>query len=126
MTLDNRMMGAPDTVPLRMAVLCVDCECVTRGLSDQCLVCGSHSLLSLERLLGGSQVIQRPRYAANVALIDVDIEVTLHQVEPRVLNAAVDAMSNLLMPTVGGGQLHIHVDVQPAASHCNAEAARAA
>ena len=126
MTLDSKMTAASEAVPLRLAVLCVDCECVTRGLSDQCLVCGSHSLLSLERLMGGSQVIQRPHYAASVTLIDADIEVTLRQVEPRVLNAAVEAMSNLLVPSVTGGQVRIHVDVQPASVHCNAEVARAA
>jgi hypothetical protein len=45
------------------------------------MVCGSRSLLSLERLLGGCHVASRPRYAADVALIDVDIEITLREVE---------------------------------------------
>jgi hypothetical protein len=125
MTLDSRAVSAPEAVPLRMAVLCSDCECVTRGLSDQCMVCGSRSLLSLERLLGGCHVASRPRYAADVALIDVDIEITLREVEPHLLNTAVETISNLLFPMTRG-EARIHVDVEPAATHFNVEVARAA
>ena len=126
MILDSRTVPAPEAIPLRIAVLCIDCECVTRGLSDQCMVCGSRSLLSLERLLGGCHVASRPRHAADVALIDVDIEVTLRQVEPRLLNSAVETISNLLVPSINRGQARIHVDVEPAATHFNVEVARAA
>jgi len=36
------------------AVLCADCEVVSDSASDVCAVCGSRSLLSLGRVLGGS------------------------------------------------------------------------
>lgn len=108
-----------------MAVLCVDCECVTRGLSDQCMVCGSHSLLGLERLLGGSQVAQRSRQAGSVALLDVEIEISLRKVEPRVLNAAVEAITNLLPPQTGG-RARIHLNVEPASVLRSPEILRAA
>jgi len=124
-TLDDRL-ASTEAVPLRMAVLCVDCECVTRGLSDQCMVCGSHSLLSLERMLGGSQVAHRPRQVQSVVLVDVNIDITLREVEPRVLNAAMEAMSNLLVPSVVSGRARIHLTVEPATAHSNAEIAQAA
>lgn len=43
-----------NTIPLLNAVLCADCEIITESAGDVCLVCGSHSLLSLGRILGGS------------------------------------------------------------------------
>ena len=43
-----------NTIQLMNAVLCADCEVVSDSASDVCAVCGSHSLLSLGRVLGGS------------------------------------------------------------------------
>ncbi len=125
-TQDGRIQTASDAVPLRMAVLCADCECVTRGLSDQCMVCGSHSLLGLDRLLGGSQVTHRSRQAACVGLLDVEMAISLHQVEPRVLNAAVEAISNLLARPYSSGSARIHLNVEPAAERCTVDILRAA
>jgi hypothetical protein len=90
------------------------------------MVCGSRSLLCLERLLGGCHVASRPRHAADVALIDVDIEITLREVEPRLLNEAIETISNLLVPSTTRGQARIHVDVEPATTHFDVEIARAA
>jgi hypothetical protein len=44
-------------------VLCIDCECVTNDLSDECLVCGSRSLFSLAKLVGGTELSQRAHYS---------------------------------------------------------------
>jgi hypothetical protein len=41
------------SVPLLEAVLCADCEIISNSAGDACEICGSHSLLSLGRLLGG-------------------------------------------------------------------------
>jgi hypothetical protein len=43
-----------NTIHLLSAVLCADCEVISDSASDVCAVCGSRSLLSLGRLLGGS------------------------------------------------------------------------
>ena len=43
-----------NTVHLLNAVLCADCEVISDSASDICAVCGSRSLLSLGRVLGGS------------------------------------------------------------------------
>jgi hypothetical protein len=43
-----------NTVQLLNAVLCADCEVISDSTNDVCAVCGSRSLLSLGRVLGGS------------------------------------------------------------------------
>ncbi len=41
------------SVPLLEAVLCADCEIISNSGGESCEVCGSRSLLSLGRVLGG-------------------------------------------------------------------------
>ena len=41
------------SVALRQAVLCADCEIISNSVGETCEVCGSRSLLSLGRVLGG-------------------------------------------------------------------------
>jgi len=43
-----------EALPLLEAVLCADCEIISNSRGDCCQVCGSRSLLSLARILGGS------------------------------------------------------------------------
>ncbi len=40
-----------NAVRLQRAVLCADCEVISDSPHDACLVCGSHSLLPLARVL---------------------------------------------------------------------------
>ena len=53
-------MGTPlhggGIVPLRKAVLCVDCEHVSAATGERCPRCGSPSLLSLARILNRREV----------------------------------------------------------------------
>lgn len=42
------------SVPLLEAVLCADCEIISNSAGESCEICGSRSLLSLGRVLGGS------------------------------------------------------------------------
>jgi putative methionine-R-sulfoxide reductase with GAF domain len=41
-------------VPLQSATFCVQCELISTGNKPYCLACGSHALLGLSRVLGGS------------------------------------------------------------------------
>jgi putative methionine-R-sulfoxide reductase with GAF domain len=41
-------------VPLRSATFCVQCELISNNSKPHCLACGSHALLGLSRMLGGS------------------------------------------------------------------------
>ncbi len=52
---DARNRGVElSSVPLLEAVLCADCEIISNSAGERCEICGSHSLLSLGRVLGGS------------------------------------------------------------------------
>ena len=42
------------SVPLLEAVLCADCEIISNSAGERCEICGSPSLLSLGRVLGGN------------------------------------------------------------------------
>lgn len=48
-----------NSISLQNAVLCADCDVVSDSPHDHCLVCGSHSLLNMARLLGGMMPSQR-------------------------------------------------------------------
>jgi hypothetical protein len=50
-----------NAVCLQEAVLCTDCEVISDSPHDFCRVCGSHSLFSLSRVLGGPLPAQRTR-----------------------------------------------------------------
>jgi hypothetical protein len=57
-------------VSLRKAVLCADCEVISEGLNGRCTGCGSQSLLSVSKVLGGTieskQSLSFPRRAHEV------------------------------------------------------------
>ena len=48
-----------NSLPLLEAVLCADCEIISNSAGERCEICGSPSLLSLGRVLGGSIEGQR-------------------------------------------------------------------
>lgn len=53
MSNDDRRDPILSSVPLLEAVLCADCEIISNSGGENCEVCGSRSLLSLGRILGG-------------------------------------------------------------------------
>jgi hypothetical protein len=53
MNNDDRRDPILSSVPLVEAVLCADCEIISNSGGENCEVCGSPSLLSLGRILGG-------------------------------------------------------------------------
>jgi hypothetical protein len=57
----NKWGGDLSSLPLLEAVLCADCEIISNSVGDRCEICGSPSLLSLGRVLGGS--VEGPRAA---------------------------------------------------------------
>jgi len=84
------------------------------GLSDECLVCGSHSLFNLERLLGGTQPSRaNARNSGNAVLFDTDIAICVKQIGPRELSAIVEAIGNLLRSRQIAGEAQFHIGVEP-------------
>jgi len=57
--MDANEKSEVSAVWLRNAVLCADCEMISESPHDACSVCGSHSLLSISRILGGTLPAQR-------------------------------------------------------------------
>jgi putative methionine-R-sulfoxide reductase with GAF domain len=46
-------------VPLQSATFCVQCELISANNKPQCLACGSHAVIGLSRVLGGSLLQQQ-------------------------------------------------------------------
>ena len=44
----------PNLVRLQKALLCANCEVISEGLNGHCTGCGSQSLLSVSKVLGGT------------------------------------------------------------------------
>ena len=68
-----------NTISLRNAVLCADCEMVSDSTHDVCRVCGSRSLLSLSVVLGG------PLPARRTQLVEIPVQntIAIASVRPR-------------------------------------------
>ena len=58
-----------NAVPLQNAVLCVECDVVSDSPHDTCLVCGSHSLFNIARMLGGKLPKERASLIAREAVV---------------------------------------------------------
>lgn len=50
-----------NSIALEHAVLCADCEIISDSIGEVCAACGSRSLLSLGRVLGGGLGDERAR-----------------------------------------------------------------
>jgi hypothetical protein len=130
MNLGTRQQAESVAVPLQIAVLCVDCECVTNGRRDQCQVCGSRSLISLAKLIGGTQLSSastRSDEDQNVARFDVEFAIVLKKIQPKDLSGAVESISSAIGPWLVRGRASCHIDVAPALdAHCADEVHHAA
>jgi len=68
MPIEHKWGVELSSVPLLEAVLCADCEIISNSAGNRCEICGSPSLLSLGRVLGGSIEGER----ATVVQVDRD------------------------------------------------------
>jgi len=104
------------TLPLKNAVLCMDCECVSTSRCDECPVCGGHSLLALAGMIGGTlrdhrkgPEIDRP------VLFDLEITIEMKNLEGQRLSNAIERISSLVTPSLGEEQASCHIRVEPVA-----------
>jgi len=100
-------------VPLTNAVLCVDCEAISNSPHDTCTVCGSHSLISLFRTLGGTLWSQKQRSAGDVAKpIKYNLELTakVYAIPATELNHAILLITRLA--ETGGEVKCLHINVE--------------
>ena len=76
-------------VPLQSAMFCVQCELISTGNTPYCLACGSNSLLSLSRVLGGSLRHQQTAHLITDTELDSLVRDLLRTVpDPHVLQIA--------------------------------------
>jgi putative methionine-R-sulfoxide reductase with GAF domain len=74
-------------VPLQGATFCVQCELISTNSHPHCIACGSRSLLSLSRVLGGSLLQQQTAHLITDCELDSLVRDLLRTVpDPRVLD----------------------------------------
>jgi putative methionine-R-sulfoxide reductase with GAF domain len=75
-------------VPLQSATFCVQCELISSNSKPYCLGCGSHALLGLSRVLGGSLLHQQTAHLITDAELNELVRDLLRTVpEPVFANA---------------------------------------
>jgi putative methionine-R-sulfoxide reductase with GAF domain len=76
-------------VPLQSATFCVQCELISSNSRPYCIACGSRSLLSLSRVLGGSLLQQQTAHLITDAELDSLVRDLLRTVpDPQVVEVA--------------------------------------
>jgi len=76
-------------VPLQSATFCIQCELISTNSKPYCLACGSHALLGLSRVLGGSLLHEQTAHLIIDAELNNLVRDLLRTVPyPEVLNMA--------------------------------------
>ncbi len=87
-----------NAVPLLHAVFCVDCETISNSLHDACTVCGSHSLVNLFRMVGGtlrSQKKQLDDDGAKTAKYNLELIAKVREIPATELSLIIESMTRL-------------------------------
>ena len=102
-----------NAVPLHNAVFCADCETISNSQHDACSVCGSHSLTSLFRMLGGTLRSQKPQSTtdqAKTAKYNLELTAKVHEIPANELNRVIELISRLAEVCGDLESLHINVE----------------
>ena len=103
--------GCLSAVPLLNAVYCADCETITNSPHDECSVCGSHSVVSLFRVLGGMLRCAGTRSPAKTAKYNLNLTAEVREVPADELNDAIRFVTRLA--EAGGDVRCLHISVEP-------------
>jgi hypothetical protein len=105
--------GDLSAVPLLNAVFCVDCENISDSPHEACAICGSRSLVSLFRMLGGSLRRQKAQFTEGHAkAINYSLQLTarVHEIPASELNRVIEAISRLTEVGADLESLHLNVE----------------
>ena len=105
--------GGVGAVPLLNAVFCVDCETISNSPHDACTVCGSHSLINLFRMLGGTLRSQKPHSTADrakTARYTLELTASVHEIPATQLTHAIELITRLA--EVGGDVKCLHINIE--------------
>jgi hypothetical protein len=117
--LENLRLTA---VPLLNAAFCVDCETISNSPHDACMVCGSHSLISLIRVFGGTLQSQKSHsteahkphsteaHAKTAARYNLEVTASVHDIPAIELNQAIELITRLA--EVGGNVKCLHINIE--------------
>jgi putative methionine-R-sulfoxide reductase with GAF domain len=99
-------------VPLQSATFCVQCELISNSNKPYCLACGSHTLLGLSRVLGGSLRNQQTAHL----ITDVELDNLVRDLLRTVPDPAVfDVADRSRVPSLAmRSQLRVANAVHPA------------
>lgn len=105
--------GALSAVPLLNAVFCVDCETISNSPHDACTICGSHSLINLFRMLGGTLRSQKAQFAgdrAKTAKYSLELIAKVHEIPATALNLIIESMTRLA--EAGGAVESLRINIE--------------
>jgi GAF domain-containing protein len=86
-------------VPLQTATFCVQCELISANNKPYCLACGSHAVIGLSRVLGGSLLHQQTAHLITDAELNSLVRDLLRTVpDPTVLDD--DSIDHSRMPSL--------------------------
>lgn len=101
-------------VPLLNAVFCTVCETISNSPHDACTVCGSHSLISLFQMLGGTLRSQKPQSTedqAKTTKYNLEFTANVHEIPATELNHAIELITRLA--EAGRAVESLHLNVEP-------------
>jgi hypothetical protein len=104
-----------NVVPLGTAVFCLDCEAISNSRGDECQACGTRSLVSLARILGGSLGEHQVEPGIAGRSFDITLTIELHAVPTQDVNSTVEELTNVIGASLPRGRASFHVRVQPTA-----------
>jgi putative methionine-R-sulfoxide reductase with GAF domain len=88
-------------VPLQSATFCIQCELISANHRPHCLACGSQSLVSLSRVLGGSLLAQQTAHLITDSELDSLVRDLLRTVpDPQSVNTADDFADRSRVPAL--------------------------
>jgi len=102
-----------NAVPLHNAVFCVDCETISNSPHDACTICGSHSLTSLFRMLGGTLRSQKPQPTAEhakTAKYNLELIAKVREIPATELSLIIESMTRLA--EAGGAVESLRINVE--------------
>ncbi len=110
MGAETETKAGTNAVPLIHAVFCANCETVSNSPHDACTVCGSHSLISLFRLLGGTVRSKESQSSGGHAKYSLELTAKVHEIPAPELNLLLELLTRLAEVAGTVESLHINME----------------
>ncbi|MBZ5567141.1 MAG: hypothetical protein LAN64_04735 [Acidobacteriia bacterium] len=110
MKAESGTEGCLSAVPLFNAVYCADCETITNSPHDACSVCGSHSVVSLFRMLGGALRSAKAQPTTKMAKYNLNLAAEVREIPADELTHVIEFVTRLAEASRDVKSLHINVE----------------